>query len=142
NDDASTITTPPSRNESHHIVIHFMTAGRHSTSCSRQFDSAGDLKFEVDAADRDDCLRRQAWAIRQLSPGGGIAHRLLDLPLGGHAERLEKFTYAGVESFLVHGPFFPGYARDTRLIGAEHLWNGSHKDAFLSRLETARTHQN
>src|SRR6266436_6554109 len=135
------ITTPPSRNESHHIVIH----ARQQVGALRpahQFDSACDLKFEVDAADRDDRPRRQAWAILQLSLSDGIAHRLLDLPLGGHAERLEKFTYAGVESFLVHGSLFPGYARDARLIGAEHLWNGSRKDVFLCGLEAARAYQN
>lgn len=78
----------------------------HSTSRSRQLDGALDLKFEVDAADGNDRLRGQTWAILQLSIRDGIAHRLLDLPLGGHAERLEKLTHAGVESFLVHDRSF------------------------------------
>src|SRR6266436_6014603 len=81
-------------------------SGGHSTGRSCQLDSALDLKFEVDAADRNDRPRGQARAILQLSLSDGIAHRLLDLPLGGHAERLEKFTYAGVESFLVHDRSF------------------------------------
>src|SRR6266446_589969 len=80
--------------------------GVHFTSRSCQIDGALDLKFEVDAADCNDCLRRQTWAILQLSVRDRISHRLLDLPLGGHAERLEKFTYAGVESFLVHDRSF------------------------------------
>src|SRR6266446_9362268 len=89
-----------------------MRGGMHSTSRSCQLDGALDLKFEVDAADRNDRLRRQTWAILQLSAGDGISHRLLDLPLGGHAECLEEFTYAGVENFLVHDRSFVG-ARET-----------------------------
>src|SRR5260370_13631806 len=83
-----------------------MRGGLYSTSRSCQLDGAFDLKFEVDAAHGHDRLRRQTWAILQLSVRDGIAHRLLDLPLGGQRERLEKFTYSGVESFVVHDRSF------------------------------------
>src|SRR5215471_15923833 len=79
-----------------------------SRARSSQLEVALDLKLEVDAADRYNRLRRQAWPILQLSFRDGIAHRLLDLPLGGYAKRLEKFSHAGVKGFLVHDRSFVG----------------------------------
>src|SRR5262249_16884016 len=68
-----------------------------------QLDFAVDLVGEADAAER----HRRAGGEGPIAVGPalrkGVADRLFDLALGGHAERLEKLPNAGVEDVFVHG---------------------------------------
>src|SRR5262245_28382860 len=68
-----------------------------------QLDFAVDLVGEADAAERH--RRAGGGGLIALEPAlrKGVADRLFDLALGGHAERLEKLPNAGVEDVFVHG---------------------------------------
>src|SRR5262249_32256789 len=68
-----------------------------------QLDFAVDLVGEADAAERH--RRAGGEGLIALEPAlrKGVADRLFDLALGGHAERLEKLPNAGVEDVFVHG---------------------------------------
>src|SRR5262249_40941680 len=67
-----------------------------------QLDFAVDLVGEADAAERH--RRAGGEVLIALEPAlrEGLADRLFDLALGGHAERLEKLPNAGVEDVFVH----------------------------------------
>src|SRR5262249_33823800 len=68
-----------------------------------QLDFAVDLVGEADAAERH--RRAGGEGLIALEPAlhKGLADRLFDLALGGHAERLEKLPNADVEDVFVHG---------------------------------------
>src|SRR5215831_1148738 len=67
-----------------------------------QLDFAVDLVGEADAAKRH--RRAGGEGLIALEPAlrKGVADRLFDLALGGHAERLEKLPNARVEDVFVH----------------------------------------
>src|SRR5712671_1344293 len=70
---------------------------------SRELDIALDLPHQADAGDGHRRFRRQLLVALEAAVGQGLAHRLLDLALSGHAQGLEKLADAGVEDVFVHG---------------------------------------
>src|ERR1051325_6549393 len=72
------------------------------SSISFELDLALDRPGEADAGDRDGRLGGQLLVALEATVGERLAHRLLDLALGGDAERLEELADAGVEGVFVH----------------------------------------
>src|SRR5262249_45815791 len=68
-----------------------------------QLDFAVDLVGEADAAERHRRAGGEGLIAFEPALHKGLADRLFDLALGGHAERLEKLPNAGVEDVFVHG---------------------------------------
>src|SRR5712672_1261383 len=74
---------------------------RHETSSKLAI--ALDLPRQADAGDGHRRFRRQLLGALEAAVGQGLAHRLLDLALSGHAQGHEKLADAGVEDVFVHG---------------------------------------
>src|SRR5689334_12743603 len=70
---------------------------------SFELDLAVDRPAETHPGDRHRRLGGQLLVALEAAVGERLAHRLLDLALGGDAERLEEFADAGVEGVFVHG---------------------------------------
>src|SRR5262249_4498777 len=71
---------------------------------SAELDLAGHLVRQTRAAERHHRLGGQFFMAIKLAFGDRLAHRLLDLALRAHAQRLEEFANAAVENVLLHCP--------------------------------------
>jgi hypothetical protein len=74
---------------------------------SFQRDLALNLVRESDAAERDGGMGGEFFVALELAFRQALADCLLDLALGGHAQRLEEFADAAIENVLVHGLALP-----------------------------------
>src|SRR5262249_15599632 len=73
----------------------------HRGRSSLQLDLAFDFVGEADPAERDRGPGGKLFVALEPALRQGLAHRLLDLALGAHAERLEELANATVEHVFV-----------------------------------------
>src|ERR1700751_3645506 len=80
-----------------------LTAGAHQGPPNLlQLNLGLDLMRETDPAERHYRHRLEPFVALELALRQGLLHRLLDLALGAHTQRLEKLADADVENVLVH----------------------------------------